>query len=102
MWRPAGEIHLGRRVGMRRLVGLILICVSVASTYLAVVLLGPPIRHFPGPPPEPGGDIAYVSDFEVTSTAFLALPLLAVFAFGIVLLVLPWPKRRGANGGDAP
>ncbi len=102
MWRPAGEIHLGRRVGMRRLVGLILICVSIATALVALVLFGPPIRYLPGPPPQPGGHVAYVFDVEVTSTAFLALPLLAVFAFGIVLLVLPWPKRRGANGGDAP
>ncbi len=88
---------------MRRLVGLILICVSIATSSVALFIFGSPIRYLPGTPPEPGGNVAYVVDVEVTATAFFVLPLLAVFALGIVLLVLPRPKRRDLPpSGDAP
>ncbi len=92
---------------MRRLVGLILICVSIATALVALVIFGPTTRLLPSPPPEPGGNVAHVVDVEVTSAAFLVLPLLlpllAVFALGIVLLVLPRPKQRDLPpSGDAP
>ena len=93
---------------MRRLVGLILICVSIATALVALVIFGPTTRLLPSPPPQTVGNVTQsYSNVEVTPAAFpvlpLLLPLLAVFALGIVLLVLPRPKRRDLPpSGDAP
>ncbi len=81
---------------MRRLVGLILICVSIATAFVALVIFGPPIRYLSSP------TYTYWS-VEVIPAALWVLPVLAVFALGVVLLVLPRPKRRDLPpSGDAP
>ncbi len=87
---------------MRRLVGLILICVSIATAFVALVIFGPTTRVLPSPPPQTVGDVTqHYANIEVTPAAFpvlpLLLPLLAVFALGIVLLVLPRSKQRGGS-----
>ena len=80
---------------MLRLLGVMLICVSIAMASVALVIFGPPIRHIPGPPTRTVGNVTHsYSNVERTLTAHLVAPLLAVFASGVVLLVLPRPKRR--------
>ena len=86
---------------MRRFFGLMLVCAAIATGAVTLVLFGPPIRHLPTPPPRTVGNVTYLySKVEVTPTAYLVLPILAIlamFALGILLLVLPQSKQQSAS-----
>ena len=84
----------GRSV-RRRFFGLMLVCAAIATSAVTLVLFGPPSRHLPTPPPRTVGNVTYLySKVEVTPTAYLVLPILAMFALGILLLVLPQSKQQ--------
>ncbi len=83
---------------MRRIFGLMLLCAAITISAVALLLFGPPTRHLPTPPPRTVGNVTYaLSKVEVTPTAYLVLPTLAMFGLGILLLVLPHSKQQSAS-----
>jgi len=79
---------------MRRLLGATLICAAIVTAAVALAVFGPPTKHLPSPPPRTVGNTTYVTvTVEVTPTRYFVLPVLAMLALGIILLVLPQSKR---------
>ncbi len=79
---------------MPRIIGILLIAAAVIITVVALALFGPPTKVLPSPPPRTVGNTTTVySNVEVTPSRYFVLPVLALAAGGVALLVWPRPKR---------
>ncbi len=79
---------------MKRTIGILLVATAVIVAVIALSVFGLPVKHLPSPPPRTVGNTTYVTvTVEPTPTRYFVLPVLALAAGGVALLVWPRPKR---------